>query len=74
MLVQKFNIFFIIIILKPGRRLPTAVSENVSTFWIKQERLIESTAQKTWPKQARMAYEGKWQELRQWQDKLNGGR
>ena len=29
---------------------------------------------KTWPKQARMAYEGKWQELRQWQDKLNGGR
>jgi predicted flap endonuclease-1-like 5' DNA nuclease len=29
---------------------------------------------KTWPKQARMAYEGKWQELRQWQDKLDAGR
>ena len=28
---------------------------------------------KTWPKQARMAYEGKWQELRQWQDKLDAG-
>lgn len=29
---------------------------------------------KTWPEQARMAYEGKWQELRQWQDKLDAGR
>jgi len=28
----------------------------------------------TWPRQARMAYEGKWQELKDWQDKLDGGR
>lgn len=28
----------------------------------------------TWAKQAEMAYHGKWQELKDWQDKLDGGR
>ncbi len=28
----------------------------------------------TWPDQARLAFEGKWQELANWQDKLNGGK
>ncbi|TXE12853.1 hypothetical protein FUA26_03395 [Seonamhaeicola algicola] len=28
----------------------------------------------TWPKQAQLAYEGKWQELKNWQDQLDGGR
>lgn len=28
----------------------------------------------TWPEQARMAYEGLWQKLSDWQDKLDGGR
>ena len=28
----------------------------------------------TWPKQARMAYEGKWGKLLNWQDELDGGR
>ena len=28
----------------------------------------------TWPKQAKMAYEGKWQELAKWQDELDGGK
>lgn len=28
---------------------------------------------KTWPKQAQMAYEGKWQQLFDWQEKLDGG-
>jgi predicted flap endonuclease-1-like 5' DNA nuclease len=28
----------------------------------------------TWAKQAEMAYNGKWQELKDWQDKLDGGR
>jgi len=27
----------------------------------------------TWPKQAEMAAEGKWDELKEWQDKLDGG-
>lgn len=27
----------------------------------------------TWPKQAQLAYEGKWQELFDWQEKLDGG-
>ncbi len=27
----------------------------------------------TWPKQAKMAAEGKWDELKEWQDKLDGG-
>ncbi|PVX52553.1 hypothetical protein C7377_0878 [Balneicella halophila] len=27
----------------------------------------------TWPKQALLAYEGKWEELIRWQDNLNGG-
>jgi predicted flap endonuclease-1-like 5' DNA nuclease len=28
----------------------------------------------TWPKQAKLAYEGKWQELLDWQDLLDGGK
>lgn len=28
----------------------------------------------TWPKQARMAYEGEWEKLLKWQDELDGGR
>ncbi len=28
----------------------------------------------TWPKQAQLAAEGKWQELEKWQDELKGGR
>ena len=28
----------------------------------------------TWPKQARMAYEGKWEKLLKWQDELDGGK
>ena len=28
---------------------------------------------KTWPKQAKLAAEGKWKELKQWQDELDGG-
>lgn len=28
----------------------------------------------TWPKQAHMAYEGKWEELLKWQDELDGGK
>ena len=28
----------------------------------------------TWPKQARLAYEGKWEKLLEWQDELDGGK
>ncbi|XLS29006.1 hypothetical protein ACJD0Z_17635 [Flavobacteriaceae bacterium M23B6Z8] len=28
----------------------------------------------TWPKQAKMAYENKWEELKKWQDSLKGGK
>ncbi len=28
----------------------------------------------TWSKQAKLAYEGKWQELKNWQDSLDGGK
>jgi predicted flap endonuclease-1-like 5' DNA nuclease len=28
----------------------------------------------TWSKQSKLAYEGKWQELKDWQEKLDGGR
>jgi len=28
----------------------------------------------TWPRQAKLAYEGKWQALSDWQDKLDGGK
>lgn len=28
----------------------------------------------TWPKQAKMAYEGRWEELLKWQDQLDGGK
>lgn len=29
---------------------------------------------KTWPKQSKLAYEGKWQELKDWQEILDGGK
>lgn len=28
----------------------------------------------TWPQQAQLAYEGKWEELKKWQDELDGGK
>ena len=28
----------------------------------------------TWAKQAELAYQGKWQELKDWQDQLDGGK
>jgi hypothetical protein len=28
----------------------------------------------TWAKQAQLAYEGKWAELKKWQDELDGGK
>ncbi|CAM1341543.1 hypothetical protein [Tenacibaculum amylolyticum] len=28
----------------------------------------------TWPEQAKLAYEGKWKQLAEWQDKLDGGK
>jgi predicted flap endonuclease-1-like 5' DNA nuclease len=28
----------------------------------------------TWPRQAKLAYEGKWHELKEWQENLDGGR
>ena len=28
----------------------------------------------TWPRQAKLCYEGKWQELKDWQTTLDGGR
>jgi hypothetical protein len=28
----------------------------------------------TWPKQARLAYDGKWEKLLEWQDELDGGK
>lgn len=28
----------------------------------------------TWPRQAKLAYEGKWEELKKWQDSLDGGK
>lgn len=28
----------------------------------------------TWPRQAQLAYEGKWEELKEWQDILDGGK
>ncbi|MEJ6796117.1 MAG: 50S ribosomal protein L21, partial [Flavobacteriales bacterium] len=28
----------------------------------------------TWPAQAKMAAEGKWDELKKWQDELDGGK
>ena len=28
----------------------------------------------TWPDQSRMAHEGRWDELKKWQDELDGGR
>ena len=28
----------------------------------------------TWPEQAKMAHEGRWDELKKWQDELDGGK
>ena len=28
----------------------------------------------TWPRQAGLAHEGKWEELSKWQDELDGGK
>jgi len=63
----------------------TLVAAGVSTF----EKLSQSSVEDiqkiiqdvrgshvtdTWPEQAKMAYEGKWEELEKWQDELDGGK
>lgn len=35
---------------------------------------LQAHSPKTWPKQAELAYNNKWDELRKWQDELMGGR
>ncbi|SNR15617.1 50S ribosomal protein L21 [Tenacibaculum jejuense] len=62
----------------------TLVSAGISTFAelakIEPTKISEIIANvrgnhvtDTWPKQAELAAEGKWDELKEWQDKLDGG-
>ncbi|SEK89779.1 LSU ribosomal protein L21P [Aquimarina amphilecti] len=50
--------------------LAKADSKNIAEF-IKDVR--GNHVPDTWPKQAEMAADGKWDELKEWQDKLDGG-
>lgn len=51
----------------------TSVEKCQSILDAAGERFVVHTPT-TWPKQAEMAYLGKWQELKDWQDRLKGGK
>ena len=63
----------------------TLIAAGITTFAelakLKADKISEIIADvrgnhvtDTWPKQAKLAAEGKWDELKKWQDELNGGK
>ncbi len=72
-----------------GPKIATLLKENGFDTWAKvakadvdklKELLIgarmryQVTSSESWPQQAKMAAEGKWEELKKWQDEHRGGR
>lgn len=48
--------------------------ENISAILLNAGKRYAAHNPGTWPKQAEMAAEGKWDELKAWQDELDGGK
>ena len=48
--------------------------EEIREILLKEGKRYASHNPATWPRQAKLAAEGKWEELKKWQDELDGGK
>jgi len=56
------------------KKLAVAKAEKVSEILVAYNKRYKMYDTTTWPKQAKLAADGKWAELQKWQDELNGGK
>ena len=54
--------------------LASTESGKIKEILVAADTTLASHDPQTWPKQAEMARDGKWDELKVWQDALDGGR
>lgn len=54
--------------------LAKETAENIKTILIAADGNFGGQDPTTWPEQATLAAAGKWDELKEWQDKLMGGK
>jgi len=47
--------------------------EEIRTILVEASKTLAHLDPQTWAQQAKLAAEGKWDELKKWQDELNGG-
>jgi len=55
-------------------QLAASTPETISGFLAEAGNRFKSHNPGTWPDQSKMAADGKWDELKKWQDELDGGR
>ena len=51
-----------------------STAEELQTILGMADGTFNTADASSWPEQAKMAKEGKWDELKEWQDKLQGGK
>ncbi|MEN0049563.1 MAG: DUF4332 domain-containing protein [Bacteroidota bacterium] len=56
------------------KKLAATKAEKVAEILVAFNARYRMYDPTTWPKQAKMAADGKWDELKKWQDELNGGK
>ena len=56
------------------RKLSETSADSIKSILAAEGGMIASMDPTTWPQQAAMAADGKWDELKVWQDELDGGR
>ena len=62
-----------------GKKAPAKESkpkksvEEIRTILVEASKTLAHLDPQTWAQQARLAADGKWDELKKWQDELNGG-
>jgi len=55
------------------KKLAEATPEEITAILVEASSNLAHLVPTTWPKQAKLAAEGKWEELKKWQDELDGG-
>ena len=56
------------------QKMADSTPEQITEILLEAGKRYASHNPETWPKQAGFAAEGKWDELKAWQDELKGGR
>ena len=56
------------------QKLASATPDQIRAILAAEGGMIANMDPTTWPQQAAMAAEGKWDELKAWQDELDGGK